>query len=476
MVPMEALVRRIGYPWGAYARKLVAPIVVWAVWGAMTAATILFIRQYARNIPYMDDFALVPLITGHDPVSLQWIWSQHNEHRPAISRLILVGLHRFIATDFRVGMYFNAGLLSAAAASTLLLVRRLRGSFSITDIVLPLSILNLGQAETLLISFAMNLMLTAWISCELIVTAATANRRFGWQLALKFGLFLVLLPLCGGSGAGYAPSARNVACCNYLLACGLWSGRDPGVAAQAIGLWLLTACSVVVALYLIGYTSPAHRGPPPSLTAVATTTLEYLSLVVCADAPNYWRLAGLAVVLLVGATLLRLVVVVLQHPEESPSALGLFALILSMLSAAAAVGLSRSYFGAVGGRASRYVTIAAPLLCAVYVAWLAHGPSSAQRVVHIVLLALVCLAMPANIKFGLRFGEDRLSVYRSVERSLKARAHRSVLMRKACPALFPDPEIAYKCFKMLKDARVGDFANLVDDRVVDDPEAPTAVH
>jgi hypothetical protein len=474
MVPMEALVRRTGYPWGAHARKLVAPIVVWAVWGAMTAATILFIRQYARNIPYMDDFALVPLITGHDPVSLQWIWSQHNEHRPAISRLILVGLHRFIANDFRVGMYFNAGLLSAAAASTLLLVRRLRGSFSITDIVLPLSILNLGQAETLLISFAMNLMLTAWISCELIATAASANDRLGWRLALKFGLFLVLLPLCGGSGLVMLPPLA-MWLAGYS-ACGLWSGRDPGVAARAIGLWLLTACSVVVGLYLIGYTSPAHRGPPPSLTAVATTTLEYLSLVVCADAPNYWRLAGLTVVLLVGATLLRLVVVVLQHPEESPSALGLIALILSMLSAAAAVGLSRSYFGAVGGRASRYVTIAAPLLCAVYVAWLAHGPSLAQRVVHNVLLALVCLAMPANIKFGLRFGEDRLSAYRSVERSLKARAHRSVLMRKACPALFPDPEIAYKCFKMLKDARVGDFANLVDDRVVDDPETPTAVH
>ncbi len=318
MVPMEALVRRTGYPWGAHARKLVAPIVVWAVWGAMTAATILFIRQYARNIPYMDDFALVPLITGHDPVSLQWIWSQHNEHRPAISRLILVGLHRFIANDFRVGMYFNAGLLSAAAASTLLLVRRLRGSFSITDIVLPLSILNLGQAETLLISFAMNLMLTAWISCELIATAASANDRLGWRLALKFGLFLVLLPLCGGSGLVMLPPLA-MWLAGYS-ACGLWSGRDPGVAARAIGLWLLTACSVVVALYLIGYTSPAHRGPPPSLTAVATTT--------CWNTSKSGRMrrrtqllasrGALTVVLLVSATLLRLVVVVLQHPEESP--------------------------------------------------------------------------------------------------------------------------------------------------------------
>jgi hypothetical protein len=471
MVPMEALVRRIGYPWGAHARKLVAPIVVWAVWGAMTAATILFIRQYARNIPYMDDFALVPLITGHDPVSLQWIWSQHNEHRPAISRLILVGLHRFIATDFRVGMYFNAGLLSAAAAAMILLVRRVRGSFSVTDVVLPLSILNLGQAETLLISFAMNLVLTAWISCELIATATIS--RLGWPLALRFGLFLLMLPFCGGSGLVMLPPLA-MWLAGYS-ARGCWSGREPGLAARAIGLSLLTGCLLVVALYLIGYTSPAHQGPPPTVLAVATTTLEYLSLVVCANAPNYWRLASLTVVLLVGVTLVLLVVVVLRHPEERPRALALSAMILSMLSAAAAVGLSRSYVGAVGGLASRYVTISAPLLYALYVAWLAYGSSSSRRVVHSVLLALVCLAIPANIKFALRFGEDRLSVYRSVERGLKARAHRSVLMRRACPALFPDPEIAYKCFKMLKDARVGNFKYFVDDRVATGPEAPTVI-
>jgi hypothetical protein len=469
---METIVQRIGYRWSARARKLAAPALVWAVWGAMTAATILFIREYARNIPYMDDFALVPLMTGNDPVSLQWIWSQHNEHRPAISRLILVGLHRFIATDFRVGMYFNAGLLSAAAAAMILLVRRVRGSFSVTDVVLPLSILNLGQAETLLISFAMNLVLTAWISCELIATATIS--RLGWPLALRFGLFLLILPFCGGSGLVMLPPLA-MWLAGYS-ARGCWSGREPGLAARAIGLSLLTGCLLVVALYLIGYTSPAHQGPPPTVLAVATTTLEYLSLVICANAATYWRLAGLTVVLLVGATLLRLVAVVVRYPVERPRALALIAVILSMLSAAAAVGLSRSYFGAVGGRASRYVTISAPLICALYVVWLTYGPSSARSIVHIVLLALVCLAIPANIKFGLRFGEDRLYVIRSVERGLSAHAHISALMRKVCPALFPDPEIAYECFKMLKAARIGNFANLVDDRVAAQPQPPFVAH
>ena len=96
-----------------------------------------------------------------------------------ISRLIMVGLFRFIASDFRRGTVRNAALLSAAAASMIVLVRRLRGDTS-GRCALPLSILNIGQAETLLLGFAMNLVLTSWISCELIGLASALETRLGW--------------------------------------------------------------------------------------------------------------------------------------------------------------------------------------------------------------------------------------------------------------------------------------------------------
>ena len=69
---METLVLRLGHPLWARAQDLAGPVLAWAVWGAMTAATILFIQQYARNIPYMDDFMLVSVMSGHEPVSLRW--------------------------------------------------------------------------------------------------------------------------------------------------------------------------------------------------------------------------------------------------------------------------------------------------------------------------------------------------------------------------------------------------------------------
>ena len=81
----------------ARARTLAGSIIVWAVWGMLTLASVFFIGAYSRNIPFMDDFSFVPIMTAREPVSLHWLWSQHNEHRPVISRLIMVGLYRFIA-------------------------------------------------------------------------------------------------------------------------------------------------------------------------------------------------------------------------------------------------------------------------------------------------------------------------------------------------------------------------------------------
>ena len=52
----------------------------------MTAGLFLYVAHYSRNMPYMDDFEMVPVLTGTQAVSFDWAWAQHNEHRPMISR------------------------------------------------------------------------------------------------------------------------------------------------------------------------------------------------------------------------------------------------------------------------------------------------------------------------------------------------------------------------------------------------------
>ena len=470
---MRTDVLRPGHPLWTRAGDLAGPAIAWAVWGALTVGLILFVRQYTRNVPYWDDFELVPMMTGQEPVSLGWAWAQHNEHRPVLSRLILAGLSRFVANDFRTGKFFSVGLLSAAAASMLLLARRLRGSTRVTDAVLPLSILNIGQGETLAITFAMNLALTAWVAFELIATTGLAGGRLGWPMALRAGLLLVLLPLCGGSGLVLLPPL--VLWLAGYVAWAWWSDREPGGPARAIGLGSLMACSAIAALYFSGYVPPVVHPPAPSIRAAASTMLECLSLALWPNVPRYWWPAGLVLVVLVAATLRLLVQAAIRAPGERPRALGLIAIILAMLGMAAAVGLARSGLGPGMGLSTRYVTLTAPLLGALYVAWLVYGPPRARRLVHAGLLASVCLALPANVKAGLKYGASVRTSERGVERSLQARVPVSELIRHYGPFIHPHAGRVSECFQMLKTARFGAFASLNDDRLTVSPASPAAV-
>ena len=194
-----------------------------------------------------------------------------------------------------------------------------------------------------MIAFAMNLILSAWISFELIAAVSLAGRRRDWSTALRFSLLLVALPLSGGSGLVMLPPL--MAWLAGYVAWGWWSRREPGGGARAFGLTSLVACSAIVVLYFSGYVKPGHHPPAPSIAAAASTTLEFLSLALCPNVPEYGRPAGLLVGLLVAATMLRLAVIAVRQPEERLRASGLIAILVSMLSLAAAVGLSRSGFG-----------------------------------------------------------------------------------------------------------------------------------
>ena len=285
---------------------------------------------------------MVPVITGHESISLRWAWSQHNEHRVLVPRLILASLFRWVAPDFRAGMYLNAALLSLAAAMMFVLARRLRGHQRYTDVVLPLSILTSAQFEVLLIGFALNLVLTTWLSYALIAVLSRVIERPSWMSFIPIGIALVILPLCGGSGLVMLPPL--ILWFVGYLCWGWWSGRKLGGWARAFGFSSLVACSAVVALYLSDYVRPAHHPSAPSLRGIVRTTLEFLSLSLYSSVSGYWKAAALTVVALVAAALMRLTAVVVRSPHERPRAVGLAAVILSTMGVAISVGLSRSGF------------------------------------------------------------------------------------------------------------------------------------
>ena len=82
-------------------------LVVWTTWAFMLAAALWFVMTCGKNVPFMDDWEIVPALSGAQPITANWLWSQHNEHRIPLPRLLLLGLFSVSGNDFRAGMFFN---------------------------------------------------------------------------------------------------------------------------------------------------------------------------------------------------------------------------------------------------------------------------------------------------------------------------------------------------------------------------------
>ena len=345
----------------------------------------------------------------------------------------------------------------------ILLVRRVRGHISFTDAVFPIVLLHVGQWENLTNGFTINLVLPAWIAYAAVGTTALATERPMIHSILRFSLYLLVLPLCGGVGAALLPPLALWLCC--LTFWGWWSGAKISKRQMSVGLATLLACSVIVALYLYRYQKAPLPDQSRSVGTVAAFTMQYLGLALCADGRQlWWSFAGLAVVLLVALTIVRLVAAWWQSPAERPRAAGLLLIIASLLTLALAVGWGRTGSGLGRGMQNRYVTIAAPVLCLVYVAWVVNGPYRAGRTIQLCLFILTCLMLPSNIHEGLHSGESRRAFLKPVERGLKRYLPGTELIARFGDRLYLNNEHLYFLMCELKRGRVGPFRSFCDDR------------
>ncbi len=163
---------------------------------------------------------------------------------------------------------------------------------------------------------------------------------------------------------------------------------------------------------------------------------------------------------LINVTLMRLAAVCWNKPTERTRASGLIAIIVSMVGAAIVVGLSRSGLGPGTGLATRYITIACPLLIVVYVSWLVYGSATTKAWVQAGLLVVFCLAIPANVRLARIQGEYHCSRVVHFERGMQAGVPLSQLVQATGHQLLPDAKEMSRLLKMLKSARSGKYAFL----------------
>jgi hypothetical protein len=347
-----------------------------------------FIRTYGVDAPFYDEWELVPALTGHQPITLEWLWSQHNEHRILLPRLVYLAVLKIARYNFRAMYSTIAVLLTLGSAGLLLAARRLRGRFDYADLFLPMVVMTVGQFENLLWGFQIAFILPGAILL-LVVILAIWRPKIDFVSALGILVATLASPLSGGAGLALAPAF--VAC---TVLNGLELRKGPRGWARAAVLWTGAAITIgIVLAYFVGYQRPEQHTPNENAQEIVKWTQDFLLNGLGNGAEVIKDGAHSFLVIIASATLLMLLWVFIVRPAERFRVLRLATVFGALASLAIGIGWARSGF--VSAFRCRYVSLGAPFWCACYVAWQLPRWRSAPRVMQMVLfVAAVALLVP----------------------------------------------------------------------------------
>jgi len=313
------------------------------------------IHTLAVNVPYWDEWELVPLIAKLYAGTLTFadFWRQHNEHRVVFPKLILLGLARLSGWNVVAEIYLS---LALAVLSFLFLWRLLSTTLGTTHAVLRPALV----------------VLASWLVFTL---AQGQNWLWGWELPWflsNLSVVIAIWVLAEWPGQWRAVVFAALACvvANYSLASGLllWGVILVGLLVQftlwqwqKIVFWLV-ASGLSIGAYLYNYHSVTGH---PSLFFVlrhpfifATYILAYLGSPfgnwggVLSATTALYGLAGIAALAIAAGGLWW------QRAWRPSNALPWLLLVLFALLNAVLTGIGRAGFGLGQALSSRYATVA----------------------------------------------------------------------------------------------------------------------
>ena len=364
----------------------------------MTLAGLWLAGVHGLTMPFSDEWWWLPKIVGREPVTLNWLWSQHNEHRMLLPRLIYLGLGTMFGFDSRAGAILDALTLSGLAAALMLTAHAIRGRTSLCDAFFPLAIQHWGPAENLIWGFQLNFVTSVVLTTIIFVPIARCRGRLTPKAAAFITACLIAAGLCGAYGLAAAPTA---AC--WLLWAGFAAWRR-GKPHAGRDLLLLTAFAILLlalcVVYFIGFVRPAHHHEAPGTLAILRTALQFLSAGLGQGAKEIWPLSGAIILAAWIYSGCQLVNVLYRRPEERWRAGGLLSVFAAMTLLALGIGWGRGFFGPRAGFADRYITLAMPLLCLFYLQWLIYSGPASSRHLQRALFLLMCVLFVVNTRKG----------------------------------------------------------------------------
>lgn len=382
-----------------------APAFVWGVWLVMAVLAVRLVVKFGSPLPFDDEWEYLWHL-GSGPVTLEWLFSFHNEHRIPLPRLVYLAAIHATNIDFRAPQVVSAVALAVAAGILVAAAGKLRGKLWWTDAFIPVVFLNFAHADNLLWGFQLPFALGTLFGCCVLYLAATSpSGPGGWRLAAVVGLAAVL-PLCGANGVAFVPAIAV-----WLGWLGVRRGLDVGSVRAALpGLAgaVVAGCSVVA--YFVGYVKPAHHAGAGSPGDVATAFVQVVAIgagnavaVGGGAVPRLWGPVGGGVLVLGLAAGIALLIRA-WHGDRRAMSLAFVA--GGFLSLAAGVAVGRSGLGPDAALTPRYVLLGVPLLAWVYLAWTATG-LPVGRVAQVVMFVAAVGLLWANTTLGLNLANLR---------------------------------------------------------------------
>jgi hypothetical protein len=417
----------------------------------MLVLAFLYVGEFGRNVPVWDDWDMVDVVLGEEPLTLEWLWKQHNEHRIPLPKLLYVLLLRAGNYDLRVIMLFNVILLGTASAALLVALRRRRGETKLADVLIPLALLHVGQVSSLLWTFQISFVTgTALVASVLILLLGIEHgvwqRWRYWTLALC----IIVLPFCGANTLAFVPPLAV-----WLAYVGYLQRRQGGVALIGAALGSL----LLVGLWFVGW-KPGPAMPPATPWMKARTALQFLSTATGPALRSSWWVSAAVVAPLAAGTGLYLVGVWWRAPRADPRSIGLACLLAGMAALAAGTAWGRASLPDNPGLANRYITLTAPLLCALYVAWELYVPRGDGGGLQLALATLMALLLVPNTLQGIDRGRVLYRQRRDVEELIQAAAAPAEVVAQSEETLWAyrlRPELIVR-LELLRNRKLGPYA------------------
>ncbi|WP_435009573.1 hypothetical protein P12x_000831 [Tundrisphaera lichenicola] len=435
------------------------------VWVACGVCVLGLAGYSAAETPRLDDWANVSVLTGDRPLTVGWLWSQHNEHRIPLPRLIIVGLSKLTGGSFRAPSILNAGLLAVASGALVLASRVRRGWTSYSDAFLPLLLSGPSHGRNILVGFQIQLVSSTVLYA--FVLSIIVRRPEGLRTlssALMAGI-VILLPLCGANGVAFVPALALAMVIQAI------ADRKRSLGRSVILLLGAVASLSLVYAYFRGWKAAGHGDAPASIVEKVRVTLQFLAGGWGVSAAETWPWSGgLVAGLLIGGVV-ALVIAWRREPEGRMRTTWLVAATGAIGSLALGIGSGRAGMGDRIGFEPRYVTLAAPAMVMVYLAWLNAGRSMG-RFSQMTLFTLACLATWPDAEAMIEAAREQRSASSELAADIARGLPPSRLIARHIGFLHTSHDELGTGMALLKRARLGMYANLADEPPMEEVKLP----